>query len=143
MIADGLKELFFRNLFGSIQDRMVLGRLLDFQIILTSKHFDNYDVFVHGKFHWLFTHLIYAVGGSIARLFGMWITLPLQLSLIRLNLAGQVFEHTIQSIPPADWHRWWKSTANRPRNYNCAYDGRQMHSLGGGVHRSHRSMYSV
>ena len=68
-IADGLKEVFFRNVFSAIQDRS--GISLTLQAILTMNTYDNFNVLVEGRAGWWVTHAVWSVGSAVARLVGL------------------------------------------------------------------------
>ncbi|KAI9709394.1 MAG: hypothetical protein M1828_002515 [Chrysothrix sp. TS-e1954] len=60
--ADGTKEVFFRNVFGVLQDSdRAFGRWTALQITLTCAHLDNFDVYLAGPLQYYATHVIHAI----------------------------------------------------------------------------------
>lgn len=69
--GDGSKEVFFRNLFSTLEDKQVFGRWLRLQIMLTSAKYDNFDVIWQGPLSWLVTRIAYAGAQLGGRLLGL------------------------------------------------------------------------
>lgn len=64
--ADGVKHVFFRNIFSTLQDSGYWGRLTFIQALYIAASYDDYIVFVPGRASYVVTHLMY----SSIRFFG-------------------------------------------------------------------------
>lgn len=69
--GDGVKQVFFRNLLGVLEDREYWGRWFMVQLLLTCSRYDNYNVMVGGWGKWAATHCFYAVVEGVARVAGL------------------------------------------------------------------------
>ena len=71
-VADGSKEVFFRNIFSILADAdRVYGRAMPIQIMITSRYLDNFDVFLPGPFSYYVTHSIFALARAIGFAMGL------------------------------------------------------------------------
>lgn len=75
--ADGMKHVFFRNLFSVLEDQKVFGWRFVPQVMYSLRRHDNWNVLIGsgkggvGLFGWGLTHAVYAVGEGVARLLGL------------------------------------------------------------------------
>lgn len=68
---DGVKQVFFRNLIGVLQDQEYWGGWTGVQALLICSRYDNYNVLVGGWGKWAVTHAAFAAIEGIARLAGL------------------------------------------------------------------------
>lgn len=70
--ADGMKQVFFRNLIGVIQDADSYWKgWVPLQAIFMMSRYDNFNVILPGRLSYLTTHTIFGVSALVARLAGL------------------------------------------------------------------------
>lgn len=70
--ADGLKHVFFRNIFGTLQDaEMYWGSWTYLQALTIASEYDNFIEIVPGRFSYIATHSLYAGVWALAKLTGI------------------------------------------------------------------------
>lgn len=69
--ADGVKQVFFRNLLGVLQDDAYWGNWFGLQALLVCSRYDNYNVLWAGWGKVAVTHATYAVVEAVAHVAGL------------------------------------------------------------------------
>ncbi|KPI43027.1 uncharacterized protein AB675_1832 [Cyphellophora attinorum] len=75
--ADGMKHVFFRNLFSVLEDQKYFGWKFVPQVMYSLRRHDNWNVMLGsgkggvGWFGWTVTHTVYALGEGVAKLIGL------------------------------------------------------------------------
>lgn len=70
--ADGMKHVFFRNLFSTLQDtEKYWGRWTEIQALTTASEYDNFVQIIPGRVSYAATHSLYACIWIVAKLTGV------------------------------------------------------------------------
>ena len=66
--ADGLKQVFFRNLIGAIEDAEHWKSWLPIQTLLICSMYDNFNVLFSGPGHRMATYALYSTVRGVAEI---------------------------------------------------------------------------
>jgi hypothetical protein len=69
--ADGVKQVFFRNLLGVLEDGEYWGGWFGVQALLICRRYDNWNVLWGGWARWAVTHAVFGVVEGVARVAGL------------------------------------------------------------------------
>jgi hypothetical protein len=69
--ADGVKQVFFRNLIGVLEDEAYWGKWLGPQALLICSRYDNFNVLWGGWGKWAVTHAAFGIVEGVAKLAGL------------------------------------------------------------------------
>lgn len=91
--ADGIKHVFFRNIFSTLQDSGYWGRLTFAQALYVAASHDDFIVFVPGRVSYAVTHLMYGSIRLLGPMLGLkpWVEeyTPLELRGVASGKAGK------------------------------------------------------